>query len=181
MAFKALPPAEVLRQLLRYEPETGKLFWLPRGAGMFPKPESAKGWNARFAGAEAFATDNGEGYMAGRINGKSLKAHRVVWALVHGEWPSGEIDHINGNPSDNRISNLRDVDRTENVRNSKRGKNNTSGVNGVGFDKRRSQWIAHICHKAKRIHIGSFLTKDAALAARKAAEADLGYHPNHGR
>lgn len=117
MASKPLPSPEVLRQLLRYEPDTGKLFWLHRAADLFPSKSAAKSWNARFAGAEALATDNGQGYLAGRINGRPLKAHRVVWAISYGEWPIGEIDHINGNPGDNRIANLRAVGRTENTRN----------------------------------------------------------------
>jgi hypothetical protein len=169
---------ETLRSVLRCEPETGKLYWMPRPSELFPDKRSANVWNARYAGREAFTAACGDGYRRGTVFYTNLKAHRVIWALVHGEWPADQIDHINGDPSDNRICNLRSVSNAENSRNSARPINNTSGVRGVYWHQSKNKWRARI---GKNISLGYFADFDEAVAARKAAEAERGYHPNHGR
>ena len=76
MAAKPLPSPETLRQLLRYEPETGKLFWRRR-------PVTSTGdkiFNRLYADREAFTYRMGHKHKQGRVNGKALLAHRVVWA-----------------------------------------------------------------------------------------------------
>jgi hypothetical protein len=176
----------MLRTLLRYEPETGKLFWLERDASLFrdlkfSADRNCRIWNTRYAGAEAFKADDGKGYLVGSIFGRAYNAHRVIWALIHGEWPKAEIDHINGDRSDNRISNLRSVSVQENARNSKLPADNTSGAIGVSWKKRDARWQAYIAVNRRHIHLGYFDDFDAAVAARKEAELRLGFHPNHGR
>jgi hypothetical protein len=163
-----------LREFLRYEPETGKLFWLER-------QNSDKWWNSFCAGKEAFRSTDKHGYRSGHFLGRQYKAHRVVWALVHGEWPADEIDHINGNPGDNRISNLRVVTRAQNMKNIRRLAKNTSGVVGVSWDNINSNWRASIKVNGRCINLGRYKSFEAACAARADAERLHDFHPNHGR
>lgn len=95
--------------------------------------------------------------------------------------PQEQIDHINHIRTDNRIVNLRKASNTENSRNASIGSNNTSGAVGVWFEKRRNAWVAEIKVDRRKIHIGQFDTFDAAVAARKAAEVEFGFHENHGK
>lgn len=170
MPAKELPDPEYLRQRLRYEPETGKLYWRER-------PDMPTGWNARYAGALAFNTPHKDGYRRGRIAGTSILAHRVVWAVVHGFWPTQEIDHENGDPADNRVANLREASRADNNRNRARGRNNTSGVVGVNWCGRERRWHVQLAGR----HIGYYDTFTEAVTVRKAAERLHPFHPNHGR
>jgi hypothetical protein len=182
MSDKDLPSPEVLRQLFRYEPETGHLYWLPRPLEMFPDERAMKSWNTNFAGARSFLFKESHGYMSGKVFRKTYRAHRIIWAIVNGEWPTGHIDHINGDRADNRIENLRDVDRRSNQRNQKLSCRNTSGFAGVYFCKRQKRWSARIrAAKGQDLRLGTFNTKGEAIEARKAAEIKYGYHANHGK
>jgi hypothetical protein len=163
--------AEELRSRLEYNPETGLLYW---------KKGSPR------AGKEAFTTVNTRGYKATTFrprNGPAttLSAHRAAWAIHYGEFPSGIIDHINGDKTDNRIKNLRDVTNAENARNSALGRKNKSGVLGVFVHKQTGKWCAQISAFGKHVGLGLFSSQSDAIIARKAAERVLGYHPNHGR
>ena len=189
MAVKALPTPALIRQLMEYSPETGELRWCARTEADFAPDraqspaERAVGWNKRFAGKPALSyLDPVTGYRRGTYKGMGLIAHRVAWAIYHGEWPCGEIDHINGQRADNRIENLRVVNSLENRRNMKRPADNTSGFIGVSFDKRAKKWEAHIGYGGSRKRfLGYFNDKEAAHAARRSAEMEMGFHPNHGR
>jgi len=180
MANKALPSPEILRQLLRYELDTGKLFWRKRSADFFPSELACKRWNILFAEQEAFAYVGVNGYCRGAVQNKSLLAHRVAWAILHGNWPKC-IDHINGDRSDNRPINIRDVTNQQNNLNMKRDKRNSSGFQGVTFHKASGKWRAVISYAGVRQSLGYFHDKDAAILARKFAEQSMGYHVNHGR
>ena len=108
-----------------------------------------------------------EGYVAIKINKKSYKLHRVAWLIYYGEDPQDlEIDHINRDKSDNRVSNLRLVDRSTNCFNTGISKVNTSGTKGVSYCKRDKLWIAKIRRKC----IGYFRTKEEAITARITAQ-----------
>lgn len=174
-----LPSPEMLRKLLRYDPDTGKLFWQHRKIEMFAHERSWKMWNTKYFGKEAF-TCLANGYRQGTIFYRGYQAHRVIWAIRHGKWVK-YIDHINGVRDDNRIENLRSVTHKENMQNSARPKNNTSGVTGVCRAKALSKWMAYIRVDYKQIHLGFFTDKADAIAARKAAEEKYGFHKNHGR
>jgi HNH endonuclease/AP2 domain len=163
---------EDLRSLLRYEPETGKLLWHRRGRVSFDR---------RWAGLQAFTAKDTHGYLCGAICGERVLAHRVVWALTYGEWPQGEIDHINGDRTDNRIENLRLVSGAENQRNKKRYTRNKSGVAGVSWHASTGKWQAQINVAGRQVHLGIFDRIEDAAAARKAAEQQHDYHQNHGR
>jgi hypothetical protein len=101
--------------------------------------------------------------------------------MAHGAWPEGEVDHIDHDKSNNRISNLRVTTRTGNGRNASLFRTNTSGASGVEWYKMRQRWRAYISVNNRRVHLGYFDAFDEAVAARKTAEINLGYHPNHGR
>lgn len=104
------------------------------------------------------------GYVRVEIDGKSYFAHRIVWLLAHGSWPLGDIDHINGDPSDNRILNLRDVDKATNLQNQRKS-HRGSAVPFLGVSKSRGRFIAVIQVDGKRNWIGSFETAELASKA----------------
>jgi len=180
MAAQQLITPALLRKLLRYEPDTGKLFWIVRPVEMFKAKRDADRWNTRYAGKEAF-TAYSNGYLLGRLAGATLKAHRVIWAIYYGEWPSQHIDHINGIPGDNRIENMRVVTDLENARNMPMRKDNASGVTGVSWNNHTGKWTAYISTDGKVKNLGLFSSFDDAVVARKSAEIGCGYHANHGR
>jgi hypothetical protein len=177
---------ELLRALLRYDPETGGLFWRRRERQHFSSGSrcdpaaQARQWNALWQDKPALSTNSSNGYLKGAIFGRTLLAHRVVWAVHFGVWPK-QIDHINGVRTDNRIANLREATSQENNRNRSLPSDNKSGRIGVRWHKPDSCWRAHIGVSRRRIHLGSFRKFQDAVAAREEAEALYGFHPNHGR
>jgi hypothetical protein len=186
MAKAELPPPSVLRKLLRYDSETGALVWLSRdaddfGASTHSRERKAAAWNARNAGTPALNANAGRGYLGGRIFDKAYKAHRVAWAVHYGEWPQDHIDHINHDRKDNRIANLRVVTSEQNNRNTKLSSTNTSGVNGVSWCQKSKRWAAYIRVADRKIHLGQFRNIEDAEAARRKANAEYGFHENHGK
>lgn len=177
---------DLLHSLIDYDAETGILTWKARTPDMFRStrqaPEhSCKIWNAANAGRPALATKNGNGYLHGAIFGVTVTAHSVAWALHHGRWPTYGVDHENGDRTDNRIGNMRDVPDAVNAKNQKQNARNTSGVTGVSYFKRTRKWVAMIKGDGKVRNLGYFNTIEEAAAARKSAERRYGFHPNHGR
>ena len=123
---------------------------------------------------------NANGYLEMVIRGKHYYQHRLAWFIYTGTWPD-QVDHINGVKTDNRMVNLRSVSFTDNMRNRPMNKSNTSGQTGVVWCKQINRWKASIYEQKKRVHIGTYLKLDDAITARKQAEREFGYHPNHGR
>lgn len=185
MAKYPLPSPELLRQLLHYDPETGELTWRYRNASHFQTgardPQwRANNWNSKNAGRPALATIDGFGYKFGAIFGRLIRAHRVIWAIMTGEWPSEDIDHLNGLKTDNRWCNLRHVSHTINSRNQKLRSTNKSGVNGVRWRADCGKWRAEITVNGKNSYLGHFSDLEDAVAARRAAEAGHGFTDRHG-
>lgn len=185
MAKGPMPTPDQLRQLLRYEPSTGKLYWRERGPEWFedgyrPAEGNAANWNSQFAGKEALTASHSHGYRHGVILDTKMYAHRVAWAIYHGRWPEHSLDHVNGDPTDNRIENLRDVPQKLNCRNTSRSRRNTSGVTGVTWHDQRQKWTAQITIDGVTKHLGLFADLSDATKARRAAEASGGFGPNHG-
>lgn len=181
MAPKTLPAQEVLVQLLRYEAETGKLFWQERGPEHFAgrATQQAKRWNSMYAGKEAFTCVEPRGYRCGAIFGVAFKAHRVIWVMMTGEDPD-VIDHANGDRSDNRWQNLSNTDAYGNTRNARRRHDNTSGMTGLRRHRKASGsfgWAVAV----RNNYIGMFDCIGQAIKARKEAERRHGFHANHGR
>lgn len=180
-------PVDLIKDLISYDPETGILMWLPRSERHYADrvrkrsaQNLANNFNARFAGKKVGSV-NCDGYITTRVLGVSLLGHRIAFALMNNAWPEHEIDHINGNGADNRLVNLRDVDHSENGKNQRRPGSKTSGVVGVDYHKKDRRWRARITSKGRVMLIGAFDTLEEAIAARKAAEREHGFHPNHGR
>lgn len=178
-------PIERLREMFDLNYETGQLTWRERPLHHFCHDKEKRRWNTRYAGKDICRTsgakDDAWTYLTVNINATKFWAHRIVWALVHGHWPDGTIDHIDGDTLNNRPGNLRDVPEVYNFRNQKLRATNTSGVMGVTWSKIRSRWVARINDGKERRFLGKFERFDDAVAARKAAEIQLGYHENHGR
>jgi hypothetical protein len=167
MSKRELPSPELLRQLLRYEPKTGKLYWLPRCSDT----KGRRTFNARFAHKEAFKKIDKDGYKRGCVNGSEYMAHRVIWAMCFGEWPEAEVDHIDNNASNNIIDNLRLAGRYQNAKNRRSQKNSASIYKGVY--RARSGWRAIITANGNRKYIGRFLTEIEAAKAYDAQAMQL--------
>jgi hypothetical protein len=164
---KTMALEDELKEAFQYDPATGIVTWkLPAKGRTLERP---------------LGTPIKGGYLILTFKRRQHLLHRVAWLLANGAWPEGDIDHINGDPSDNRICNLRDVPHVENMRNQKLPSDNKSGRIGVLYRKRDKVWCARISVNGKRVHLGSFKTKEDAEAARNLAETQAGYHPNHGR
>lgn len=167
--------------LIRYDGISGKFTHKKRSLSMFTDTQQWRSWNARFAGKEAGYVHNdncGNQYLILTINGNIIKAHRAAWFIVHGEMPD-QIDHINGNGLDNRISNLRNVSNQDNQRNCRLRKDNKTGV--VGVRNMHGKFASQIRVNKKDIHLGVFSDFFEACCARKSAESKFGFHKNHGR
>jgi len=120
-----------MHEYLSYDPESGHLYW-------------AKTMSGRAKAGNLAGSKNGEGYIQVQVKKRAYLAHRVAWFLTHGNWPENDIDHINGDKTDNRIKNLRDVSKSMNQRNAKRRIDNTSGIIGVRrvVHKNTPYWVA---------------------------------------
>jgi len=172
---------KLLREAVSYDPETGVLTWLERPAAHFKTTRAASTMNSTFAGKPAFIYVNNHGYKMGGIFNKKITAHRAAFALMTGRWPDEEIDHINGNRSDNRWENLREVTAFQNHQNQKKPKHNKSGFIGVSWNKASEKWVAYIGANGEFLHLGFFPCVTSAAIARRAAEVKFGFHENHGR
>lgn len=154
--------ADRVREVVEYKPDTGQFFW---------KKSTS---NRRKAGQLAGCFSNGRPALC--IDYKQIIASRLAWFYVHGVWPSGVIDHINGNPSDNRIANLRDVSQSVNLENQRKPRsNNTSGYLGVKPYKRgnKKPWVSQIVVRGKVINLGYFETAIAGHEAYLSAKRKL--------
>lgn len=151
-----LPSFEEIDAVLRYEPHTGKLFWKIHRPG--PQRSDREAGNR-----------DRLGYIGITFKYRVYMAHRIVWLLVHGEWPPHMIDHINGDPSDNRISNLRPATYIQNRANAGPAAKSLTGIKGVRRQKNRFRVTIHLDGKDK--NLGSFTDiSEAAAAYERAAE-----------
>lgn len=154
-----------------YDSDAGLLIWKPRPLTSFTCTRLQNCWNARRANKRAGRIDV-QGYATVLVLGKHRKAHRIIWEMHHGPIPEGMvIDHIDGNPANNQLTNLRLATQCQNLSNQNRRKNPT-GLKGVF--RRKNRFHASISVENKRIYLGSFPTK--GLAGLAYAKASLKYH-----
>lgn len=138
---------ERLKQVLRYDPETGTFTRIRKGVN--PKVGSINSW----------------GYLLIRVDGRSYLAHRLAWLYVNGKFPSGQIDHVDRNKLNNRIDNLRDVNDSDN-------KQNREGKGWVRLDKNLARpYMAQIRTNGRDRHLGYFATPEEAHRAYLDAKA----------
>lgn len=168
-----------LNECFEYHPESGEFKWKVRPRSHFKRDGDHAGFNTAYAGKQA-GSIGGNGYVGVGLLGKRMQVHRLIWLIVYGEEPKC-IDHINGNRTDQRISNLRNVSVEENNRNRASVKGKKNGCTGVYWCHTHQRYRARIKVNGKNIHIGYFNTINEAREERKKAELANGFHPNHGR
>jgi hypothetical protein len=142
---------EKLRSILDYNQDTGVFVWRIAKRGL------SKGSIA--------GNTRPDQYRRIVIDGKCYYAHRLAWMHVYGYFPKNQIDHINRNPNDNRITNLRLATQKQNLENTSKSQKNTSGFKGVSWIKKTGKFRAFITHNQKYHHLGVF---DTAIEAKNA-------------
>ncbi|WP_376962645.1 HNH endonuclease signature motif containing protein [Azospirillum sp. A26] len=161
-----MPTQERIKELLAYDQNTGMFVWR-----VAPSRRVNIGMPA--------GCINSRGYVRIKIDGRLYMAHRLAWLYMTGEWPDEEVDHINRNSADNRWINLRAANRSQNMGNISKNRNNTSGVKGVCWDKKRGMWQARLQASARFKHLGHFADiNDAAAAYADAARKHFGRFAN---
>lgn len=150
-----------VRSLFHYDASAGRLVWARKISPFSSVPVG------RVAGTLVPVC----GYRAIRIDKRGYYEHRLIWFWHHGKWPDGEIDHVNGVKTDNRIENLRVASREQNQQNTKLFATNRTGAKGVAFISSRNRYRASIGYQRKRVILGEFKTIDEARAAYAAAAA----------
>ena len=169
-------PIDDLKSLIDYDPLTGVLIWKKRDAELFAcgsrggQEVSAKVWNKKYAGNPALHIIGARGLFRGKILGVNFKAHRVAFALHFGAWPIDQIDHIDGNPSNNKIRNLREATSIENGQNRKPVRH---GLKGSCFRKKSNAWVSKITCKGITYYLGRFKTEEEAHCKYKEAAIKL--------
>jgi len=150
---------EMLEEYLSYDPETGLLRWI--------KSPMTKIREGDLAG-----TINGDGYLQIILNGKHISGHIAAWVLFHKRWPKEQVDHKNGNRSENAITNLREATLPQNSFNRGLYSNNKSGVPGVFWSILEQKWKVGLNINKKHIHLGTFKYKEDAIKVRRDAEEE---------
>jgi hypothetical protein len=159
MTIKILTQSR-LKELLIYDPDTG----------VFTRKVKHKRCNV----GDIVGAGQRNKYLQCSIDNKLYKLHRLAWLYMYDCWPSDQIDHVDHNPRNNAIANLRDVSSAQNHQNRARKTKSASGYLGVTWHKRDKRWQAYIELKGKSIHLGQYSDLDAAIFARK--QAELKYH-----
>lgn len=159
---------KMLKEKFHYDPESGVFTRLVSGA------------NNKVKVGDIAGSPN-LGYIRIWMDGRHYMAHRLAFLYMTGAFPEEQVDHINHIRNDNRWANLRAVTRLENSRNLKRPTRNTSGHIGVSWVEPRKKWTVNIRINGKLKHLGYFESLEDAVAARKVASREHGFHENHGQ
>lgn len=157
-----------LKRHLSYDPETGVFRRLISTA-------------YRVKVGDIAGSKNDRGYLQIMISGVRHRAHRLAFLYMTGEFPARHVDHINGDCSDNRWGNLRDVTISQNASNRKLEARNTSGIVGVYWNRWKRKWVAQVRQSGRNIYLGKFDNIEDAAKARAEANIRYGFHENHGK
>lgn len=152
--------AERLRQVLRYEPETGLFYWRIRLSNRITVGSIA-----------GFVAKDGD-YVQIRIDGRLYLAHCLAWLFMTREWPATAVDHRDTDKQNNRWGNLRHATKSQNGANARRSRRNSSGFKGVHYWPKRNKWCAQISVEGRRKTLGLFATADEAHAAYASAAVE---------
>ena len=182
MSIRDAIPVDILRRLISYDDKTGVLRWKDRLPTDFQCEDRSRarvcnGWNSKYSG-KPINSRTDDGRVIVHLNlGKRMRTQgaRVAWAIYHGKWPKGVIDHIDGDCTNDRIENLRDVSLSENNRNQRISGRNTSGKVGVTFNRGARKWRAWVSLNGRVKSLGYFWTLEEAISARRAAEDAEGF------
>lgn len=167
---KPLPELAYILKVLNYDPCTGVFTWQERDISQFKNSHRMKVFNSKHAGKEAGCLSP-DGYIYIRLKGSSFLAHRIAWKILTGEDPEDEVDHENRIRRDNRASNLRPAEPTQNRCNTDMRYNNTTGLKGAVYDPKLKKYRAAIGHRNKKYYLGLYESAEAAHEAyRTAAE-----------
>lgn len=187
MKAKKLPSKEIIESLLNYDRNTGQFFWKPRSASQVKGDGEAKRWNGRYANKEAGSVYQDHScdlkYRKIAIRKKFYAASRlamIVLGYTQEELADKEVDHIDGNPLNNRPDNLRLVVTRQNSMNRKIRKDNTSGYTGVVFYKPAGMWKAQVSIGGAQVSRGYYKNKEDAAEAVRLARAEESYTERHG-
>lgn len=153
---------EHLRELTKYDPHSGEFVW-----------RNSKG--AAKAGNPVGGKHRVKGYGETCLDGVYYQTHRLIWFYVHGQWPLGQIDHINGRRDDNRLENLRDVGAHQNQQNRTRGNKGKKYSDLIGAYWNENGWFSSILVNGKQVYLGRF--PSAAAAHEAYLQAKRMHHP----
>ena len=166
-----------LHKLFTCDAAAGVIYHKERARSEFQSDRIHKAWNTRCAGKPAGYI--AQGYQRCRIGEKKVMVHRIIWAMTHGAWPLADIDHIDRNPLNNSLSNLRDVDHGQNQKNMSVRKSNSVGVSGVTWCNQRQRWRASIGLNGRAKSLGVYREVKDAISARRKAEYDFEYYSSN--
>lgn len=170
---KETPTRQFIEECLNYDPETGEFRWKDsRPSNHFKTQRGYSIYHVQHAGKKAGSTDT-HGYVQIEIKGMAMLAHRIAWLISHREWPVDMIDHINGNRSDNRLINLREATKPQNMQNAKVRRDSKTGVKGVSWRESTQSWHASIKCNGKNHFLGVFQSLEEASMAVGSARSKL--------
>lgn len=176
---KPMPTQEYLHECFDYDSAAGVLTWKHRPVEHFPHAKEFRRWNTRHAYDAAGGYHASTGRMTVCVDSKVYEYARVVWKLVTGFEPKAMIDHEDGNPLNNSLSNLREATRSQNIRNARKNSRAKLKLKGVDFHAKVSLYRARIKINGKETHLGYF--KHALQAYYAYCKAALTYYGEFAR
>lgn len=163
---------DIVRRLFLYDEHTGKFFRIAKLS-----------WknNLYKVKKKEIISKNAYGYIEVSFNSKPCAVHRLIYLYMTGFYPEHDIDHIDGDRTNNKWENLRSVERKENLKNLGLRFDNTTGFTGVSFRKDISKYETYINLDGVKVRIGNFVNLEDAVRARLKAEEKYKFHKNHGK
>lgn len=175
---KSVDLKEYFNSMFIYIAETGDIVWKERNDDSKESKMFNERYAGKIAGSKVSSSHSVTSYIQTKISGKSIKNHRIIFAMHYGFMPD-EVDHIDHNGLNNRIENLRQSNRKDNSKNIPMQKSNKSGHIGVNWHKAAKKWQARAVDlNGKRIDLGRFDDIQDAINARRKYEKEFKYYEN---